>query len=744
MIAKKQFEDKNEGILNKSTLSGRMTMRFKEFMALGEITDQALVLSYEALIRKAKNKFNLINLDYSRSARGLLAEFTFDLAVSNDTVASLLKLLGVSVIVEALPPAPLPAHPPAPKKKITVNRKSNKETYTSQYVDKYCFDLVEEIKLLISTRLSGKATLLDLIKVQILQRLEKHLIEKEKDDSMFINTIIVDNIKRGITSMRLLGRNCKEQMHIQEIVAIFTSGSLTIDKQKEFTGLSHVSVEYGIGKRKEYEIIADKEREKLRKAGDSSNSSSSSGSYVNDNEDGEDNEALDIAHNSGNDVGSIAQCSDIDEDENIGDLWGSDSDTDGGGSDADEVNDSKKRNLENISRNDVDDEDEEDNHMYQRPRSSEGMHSVHEKDSISDNNDSDEVEDSDVVEESGVEGLVNNYDTNNASQSVLKKRNRDDSDITSNSNENIDLLRAPKKRRDDTRIEKDNISKKRDANEITPEIELKSKERTLNGAGKRHKINHIFRDIFSSKGTKERSDKVSGMEIQLFCHESPWGGRLDTCKLGTQMVLLKQPLGGFEYEAVRTQQYNVGIMHKKFGESDFGARLRIENGGKNISQKLFCKLCCKCITQATQRDTSNYPEVQFDNALISWEHGRTKDPNIKMEIHACQKTDCLRHKLGSDTAKLYRDASKSSVQFLEFLLCSPIERSELAIIVGKEGEDNHAIYKAKNEEIRKINIEMAQQRELRRESDFKASCALKGTTLIKTIRYFFLSYFVVI
>jgi hypothetical protein len=106
----------------------------------------------------------------------LRSDLTFDLAVSNDTVASLLKLLGVSVIVEALPPAPLPAHPPAPKKKIIVNRKSNKETYTGQYVDKYCFDLLEESKLLIRTRLSGKATLLDLIKVPILQRLEKHLI----------------------------------------------------------------------------------------------------------------------------------------------------------------------------------------------------------------------------------------------------------------------------------------------------------------------------------------------------------------------------------------------------------------------------------------------------------------------------------------------------------------------------------------------------------------------------------------
>ena len=64
MIAKKPFEGKNEGILNKSISSGRMTMRFKEFMALGEITDEALVSSYAPLIRKAKSKFTLINLDY--------------------------------------------------------------------------------------------------------------------------------------------------------------------------------------------------------------------------------------------------------------------------------------------------------------------------------------------------------------------------------------------------------------------------------------------------------------------------------------------------------------------------------------------------------------------------------------------------------------------------------------------------------------------------------------------------------
>ena len=101
-----------------------------------------------------------------------------------------------------------------------------------------------------------------------------------------------------------------------------------------------------------------------------------------------------------------------------------------------------------------------------------------------------------------------------------------------------------------------------------------------------------------------------------------------------------------------------------------------------------------------------------------------------MEIIDCQKTDCRDHKLGSDTAKSYRDASKSSVQLLEWILCPQKERSELAIIVAKEGDDNLAIYRAKNEEFRKFHIEMAQERERRRESDFRASCALKDRNSI--------------
>jgi hypothetical protein len=240
-LIKKLFEDKNEGIFMKSTSGGRIFMKFKDIMALGHIVDEGLMLSYEASIRKTKNKFASINLDYASNTKRLLREFTFDLAVSNVTLSNLLQLFPGPVIVEAtvigvdvtIEPSVinLPAvHPPVPKK--NVHKNVNKASYSSKYVDEFCIGLVGEIKKLISDRLSGRTILLDLIKLQILQRLERHLVEKEKDESIFITATIVDNIKKGIDSMRQLGSNDKEQFHIQEIIAIFTAGIISIDKQK--------------------------------------------------------------------------------------------------------------------------------------------------------------------------------------------------------------------------------------------------------------------------------------------------------------------------------------------------------------------------------------------------------------------------------------------------------------------------------------------------------------------------------
>ena len=72
-----------------------------------------------------------------------------------------------------------------------------------------------------------------------------------------------------------------------------------------------------------------------------------------------------------------------------------------------------------------------------------------------------------------------------------------------------------------------------------------------------------FREHFSSKRRKLRCDRINGKEVQLFCHESPWGGRVDTLKLSKQQVLLEQPMGGHEYETIRSYQYSVKEMHGK-------------------------------------------------------------------------------------------------------------------------------------------------------------------------------------
>ena len=77
------------------------------------------------------------------------------------------------------------------------------------------------------------------------------------------------------------------------------------------------------------------------------------------------------------------------------------------------------------------------------------------------------------------------------------------------------------------------------------------RKRAKRGEGvKKLNINR-YRSYISRKFRKTRSDLINGVEVQRFCHESQWGGRLDTLKLSKQQVMIEQPLGGFQYESVR-------------------------------------------------------------------------------------------------------------------------------------------------------------------------------------------------
>ena len=218
----------------------------------------------------------------------------------------------------------------------------------------------------------------------------------------------------------------------------------------------------------------------------------------------------------------------------------------------------------------------------------------------------------------------------------------------------------------------------------------------------------------------------TGEEIQRFCHESQWGGRIDTLKLAKQPVIVEQPRGGFEYEAMRSYQYTVNEMYTYFKESEYGARQRISNNGRNLSLRRFEELICPCMTKAKQRDTADQIVAEFKQCLQAWEGMRKKDSNVKASISRCMKTDCPLHKEGSATAALFIAASKTATNFLTFLLCQKIHRDELAVHVAEPSVERKS-FTTKMSDIMKVNLEAAEARKLEREANFNASGARKGT-----------------
>ena len=57
------------------------------------------------------------------------------------------------------------------------------------------------------------------------------------------------------------------------------------------------------------------------------------------------------------------------------------------------------------------------------------------------------------------------------------------------------------------------------------------RKRAKRGEGAKKLSINRYRPCISRKFRKTRSDLITGVEVQRFCHESQWGGRLDTLKL---------------------------------------------------------------------------------------------------------------------------------------------------------------------------------------------------------------------
>ena len=196
------------------------------------------------------------------------------------------------------------------------------------------------------------------------------------------------------------------------------------------------------------------------------------------------------------------------------------------------------------------------------------------------------------------ENINDDCNDNEDSEADTVNGSDDDGDNSDNSDNDIDV-----NDNEDVTASINNLSSKR--------------KRAINGQKEINK--NRYRRCISSRSRKVRIDTITGEEIQRFCHESQWGGRIDTSKLLRQSVIVDQPGGGCEYEPVRSYQYTVNEMysHLKESESEYGGRQRNINGGRNLSIRRFRELFCPCMTKAKQRDTADQIVAEFKQYLSS-------------------------------------------------------------------------------------------------------------------------------
>ena len=144
-----------------------------------------------------------------------------------------------------------------------------------------------------------------------------------------------------------------------------------------------------------------------------------------------------------------------------------------------------------------------------------------------------------------------------------------------------------------------------------------------------------------------------------------------------------------------------------------------------MSLKKFRDLICPCMSHAKQRDTVDEIVAEFKHCLHIWDICmRKKDRNVRLEIARCSSTECHQHKEGTESAALYAKASKTTSNFLSYLLCPQIQRDELAVqvMVGP------STFAAEMETAKLSNIAAAMRKKSSREADFRASRATKGST----------------
>ena len=195
------------------------------------------------------------------------------------------------------------------------------------------------------------------------------------------------------------------------------------------------------------------------------------------------------------------------------------------------------------------------------------------------------------------------------------------------------------------------------------------------------------------------------------------------CAVFIEQVFIEQPLGGYQYESIRSFQYTIPEMYDQFKNSEFGYRQKIAHNDRDLSLRRFRELICPCMTQAKQRDTADEIVAELKHCFLTWDICmRKKDSNVRVSIARCQLTDCQKHKKGSNSANMYALASKSPSHFMNYLLCPKVQGDELAVKIATSPSTFLTELNVK----KASNIAAAIAAKEQKDLDFWASGARKG------------------
>ena len=172
---------------------------------------------------------------------------------------------------------------------------------------------------------------------------------------------------------------------------------------------------------------------------------------------------------------------------------------------------------------------------------------------------------------------------------------------------------------------------------------------------------------------------------------------------------------------MRSYQYTVTEMYAQFIISEFGGRQRNANNGRDMSLRRFRELICPCMTLAKQRDTADQIVAEFKQCLKTWKLMRKRDNNVKSCIERCRNTECRLHNESSPDAASYASASKSTTNFLKYILCAQLEWNEFAVQVGESSSYDELLKVQMN-----ANIVAAERDKAQREANFLASSLCRG------------------